>query len=115
MMDDEVSEARLLAVLAHYSLPEPRYGEQPLKCPVHGDRVASASVNRGKGLWHCHACGAGGDAVSLVMALDSVDYRQAKGMVDGLVGGSMPQQRALQGARRSSQTRWIPPRLRQGA
>lgn len=84
-----------------------------MKCPVHDDRVASASVNRGKGLWHCHACGAGGNAVSLVAALESVDYQEANRIVRALVGGSTGQYGASQGVRRKrSSGRWVPPSLR---
>lgn len=112
-MNDEDAEARLLAVFDHYDLPEPRYGEHPMKCPVHDDRVASASVNRGKGLWHCHACGAGGNAVSLVAARENLEYRDAAAWVDGLTGASTAQQRSLQGVRRKrSAGRWVPPALR---
>lgn len=111
MSDD--AEADLLAVFDHYGLATPRYGEHPFKCPVHDDRVASASVNRGKGLWHCHACGAGGDAVSLVQARENLDYQGAKAYMEGLLGRPMGQSGALQGVRRKRNSgRWIPPSLR---
>jgi len=109
----EDPEAELIAVFDRYNLPNPRHGEHPMKCPVHDDRVASASVNRGKGLWHCHACGAGGNAVSLVAALESVDYQEASRIVRALVGGSTGQYGASQGVRRKrSSGRWVPPSLR---
>lgn len=111
-MSDE-PEIDLLAVFEHYGLTEPRYGEHPMRCPVHDDRVASASVNRSKGLWHCHACGAGGDAVSLVAARENLDYLQAKAYLQGLLGRSVGQQGAMQGVRRKrSAGRWTPPSLR---
>ena len=110
MMDEEAAEAALVAVFDHYDLPEPRHGEHPMKCPVHGDRVASASVNRGKGLWHCHACGAGEDAVSLVMALENLEYKDARSRVEALTGGSMARTRPSRG--KSKGGRWIPPKLR---
>ncbi len=34
--------------------------ERAFKCPVHGDRHASASVNVLKAVWYCYACGAKG-------------------------------------------------------
>lgn len=106
-------EADLIAVFHWYGLPEPRYGEHPLKCPVHDDKVASASVNRAKGLWHCHACGAGGDAISLVQARENLDYREATAYLSGLLGRSVPESGALQGVRRKRGSgRWIPPSLR---
>lgn len=111
MSDDP--EADLVAVFEHYGFPEPRYGEHPMKCPAHDDRVASASVNRGKGLWHCHACGAGGNAISLVAARENLEYQEAKAYMEGLLGRSMAQSGALQGVRRKrSAGRWVPPSLR---
>ena len=34
--------------------------ERPFKCHVHGDKVASASINSVTGLWVCYSCGARG-------------------------------------------------------
>jgi len=48
-MDEEASEAELLAVFDHYNLPEPRYGEHPMKCPVHGDKVGVGLSKQGEG------------------------------------------------------------------
>lgn len=110
MSDDP--EADLLAVFDHYGLPTPRYGEHPMKCPVHDDRVASASVNRAKGLWHCHACGAGGDAVSLVAGRESMDYPEARATLSSILGRPVGQQRPSQGVRRKRNQRWVPPALR---
>ena len=109
-MHDEQMEQQLVAVFDHYNLPEPRYGEQPMKCPVHDDRVPSASVNRSKGLWHCHACGAGGGAVALVQAMERGSYQDACRMVESLSGVSTEPISAI--PRRSKGRRWIPPRLR---
>ena len=81
-------EQQLLAVFEHYGLPEPGYGERSIKCPAHDDRVPSASVNRQKGLWHCHACGAGGGPIALVQAMEQGSYEDARRMVESLSGSS---------------------------
>ena len=39
-----------------------------VRCPFHGDRNPSLSLNLSKGLWKCHSCGKGGDAVSWLQA-----------------------------------------------
>lgn len=112
-MTAEEGEQELLAVFAHYGLPEPRHGEHPMKCPVHDDRVASASVNRDKGVWHCHACGAGGTAIGLVMAREGIAYGEAADMVRAMAGTS-PAPRRSAPARKSGK-RWVPPSLRRSA
>lgn len=106
----EQMEQQLVAVFDHYNLPEPRYGEQPMKCPVHDDRTPSASVNRAKGLWHCHACGAGGGAVALVQAMERWSYQDACRMVENLSG--VTTEPISPTRTRSKGKRWIPPRLR---
>lgn len=106
------AEDALVAVMDKYGLPEPGYGERPMRCPVHDDQHASASVNRAKGVWFCHACGKGGDAVSLVEAMESVDYASARRVIEALVGVSTGQERPLQGVSRKRSTRWVPPSLR---
>lgn len=108
-MTDEQHEQLLLAVFEHYGMPEPRYGEHPMRCPAHDDRVASASVNRRKGVWHCHACGAGGGAAAIVMAKEGIGFKEASAFLNGMTGISeMPSQRAP----RKASKRWVPPHMR---
>jgi AAA domain/CHC2 zinc finger len=38
----------------------PARGAFTARCPFHGDRTASLSVNLDKGVWNCHACNIGG-------------------------------------------------------
>lgn len=56
-------------------------------CPVHQPQTGrtpplSAFVTpRGEQRWHCHACGAGGTAIDLVIAAYKVDVRAAIGLL----------------------------------
>lgn len=106
----EAREQQLLAVFNHYDLPEPRYGEQMIKCPAHDDRKPSASVNRSKGLWHCHACGAGGDAIAMLQATEGWGYRQAVEFLTVLTGDTPVSEVKHRKPKKSK--RWIPPSLR---
>ncbi len=38
----------------------PNREENPIRCPLHDDRRASASVNLRKGVWNCQGCGSKG-------------------------------------------------------
>lgn len=40
--------------------------ERAFRCPVHGDRTASASVNVAKGWWYCYVCGAKGTTEQII-------------------------------------------------
>ena len=62
---------------AHGVVVKDRAGWQPIKCPYHDDRTASASVSVGKGAFLCHACGVKGDSYSLIQAYEKCDFRKA--------------------------------------
>ncbi|MFC1461491.1 CHC2 zinc finger domain-containing protein [Verrucomicrobiota bacterium] len=47
-------------------------------CPFHEDhRTPNFIVSPGKGLWHCMACGAAGNAIQFVEKFDGVSFRHA--------------------------------------
>lgn len=75
-----MAELTITQVLEHYGADLTRvrpYGWRSIKCPFHGDRMASASVNLEKGAFACHACGMKGDAISLIKRNEKLDYRSA--------------------------------------
>lgn len=110
---EEDREALLLAVFDFYDLPTPGYGERAARCPVHDDAHASASINRGRGLINCHACGFGGSAIDLVMVKEQLDYRGAREFIKNKIGVDTADS-PVRPTRRSgrSNKRWVPPRLR---
>jgi len=58
------------------------------RCPFHDDRRPSLSVSVDKGLWYCHACDLGGDAITFVQEMENVDFR---GACEILSGGRLPE------------------------
>ena len=55
-------------------------------CVFHPDKHPSLSVNQDKGLYHCPACGAGGDAITFIMKYRGFTFPEAKkylGLDDG--------------------------------
>jgi len=76
-------------VLERYgSRYRPSYkGNQKVRCidsraHPNGDRNPSASVNLGKGVYHCFACGLSGDGYSLLKALEGWDAKQVNEFMD---------------------------------
>src|SRR3546814_8897094 len=47
-------------------------------CPFHAERSPSFTVNEGKGFYHCFGCGAHGDAIGFVMAIDGLSFVDAE-------------------------------------
>ena len=56
-------------------------------CPFHLEKTPSFEVNDAKGTYHCHGCGAGGDAIRFLMTLDRLTFVQA---LEALIGGAFP-------------------------
>lgn len=52
-------------------------------CPFHADVRPSFSADAGRKLWHCFSCGRGGDAFSLVMAVNGCPFPEAVEWVGG--------------------------------
>jgi len=67
----------ILPVILHYGGDDRMtgYGDwRRIKCPWHGDRNASASVNEVEQVFVCHACEIKGDAIAVVMKVEGVTF-----------------------------------------
>jgi DNA primase len=68
------SQVRLAEVLRLLGWEASRPWAEPVRgpCPLHGSkgpRSRSFAAHLGRGVWHCFACGAGGNALDLWVAL----------------------------------------------
>jgi len=52
-------------------------------CPFHQEKSPSFEVNDDKGTYHCHGCGAGGDAITFLMRAEGHTFRQAVEILSG--------------------------------
>lgn len=66
-------------ILALLDSPMPNSGGWLARCPVHPDKTPSCRVNvrNGKAYWRCWACGAWGDVLDLLRALEGLPFAQA--------------------------------------
>ncbi len=53
-------------------------------CPFHADKTPSFTVNDDKGFYHCFGCGAHGDLLDFIQAIEQVGLRQAAARVSRL-------------------------------
>ena len=65
-----------------------RDGNQQVKCPFHPDSHASASVNLSEGLFNCFGCEIKGDAITLLMVNEKVEFSEAKRVAQELANGA---------------------------
>jgi hypothetical protein len=72
----------LVQVIQSYGVELRRSGKELVgRCPFHDDRSPSFSVNPEKEKWHCFGCNAGGDAVTFVMRIENVGFKDAVKML----------------------------------
>ena len=62
------------------------------RCPFHSEKSPSFSVNRKKQFYHCFGCGAGGNAISFLMAFNHLDFVEAIEDLAGFVGIEVPRE-----------------------
>jgi hypothetical protein len=80
----------MIQTLEHYGVrfnPN-KNGWQSVRCPnehghVHGDQNPSARASIGAGGFFCHGCLMKGDAYSIVMTIENVDFPRAKELLGG--------------------------------
>lgn len=61
-------------------------------CPFHTEKTPSFNVVPDKGFWHCHGCGAHGDAIGFVERTENLDFVEAVERLARLAGIEVPQQ-----------------------
>ncbi|MEU3709028.1 CHC2 zinc finger domain-containing protein [Streptomyces catenulae] len=87
-MDDDGPEHEkpaLEAVLDHYGVDiNSQRAMGMTRCPLHEDNTPSFSYNIDRGLWKCHSCGRGGDAYTLIMEKEGIDFVGARALAASL-------------------------------
>jgi len=59
-------------------------------CPFHSEKTPSFTVVEDKGFYHCFGCGAHGDALSFVMAVERLEFKEALARLEELTGIEAP-------------------------
>ena len=77
-LTDPTRVLEALGILGEGRARQRQAGGWIIRCPVHGDRSPSCSVQNRSGalLWNCHGCGAGGDVLGLVAAVRGLSVRR---------------------------------------
>lgn len=73
----ERARAALPEIAARYVALERKGRELVGRCPFHQDDTPSFTVIPAKGFFHCFGCGAHGDTIALVMAIERVGFHEA--------------------------------------
>lgn len=60
------------------------------KCPLHGEKTPSFTVNEAKGTFHCFGCGKGGDAISFIQEIEHCGFMDAVKILADRAGMEVP-------------------------
>lgn len=63
------------------------------RCPFHGEKTASFSVNRNMQIYHCFGCGESGDVIKFVQQYESCTLMEALEILAKRAGIKMPETR----------------------
>lgn len=60
-------------------------------CPFHNEKSPSFSVSRGKQMYYCFGCGAGGNVFTFIMEYENYSFTEALKMLADRVGVDLPE------------------------
>ncbi len=67
------------------------------RCPFHGEKTASCSINDVDNMFYCYGCHTGGDVIKFVRLLESLDFMEAVKLMAGWANMEIPA--TLEGSR----------------
>jgi DNA primase len=84
----DANSISVATIVAHYG-GEVREGKSTsVRCCMHNDSRRSAVINTYDNLYFCHTCGKGGNAVSVVMEIESLEFKDALNRAVEIITGS---------------------------
>ena len=78
----------IAAIVAYYGGQVREGRSASVKCIMHNDSRASASMNTYDNLYHCFTCGKGGNAANLVCILENLEFNDGLKRAIEIAAGS---------------------------
>lgn len=73
--DIDANDIPIAAIVRHYGGQVKEGKSASVKCIMHNDSRASASMNTYDNLYFCFTCGKGGNAANLVCILENMEFK----------------------------------------
>ncbi len=80
-LDELRDRADIVQVVSRYVQLTPKGGRYWGLCPFHGEKTASFSVSPDKQMYYCFGCHAGGSAITFIMEIEHVSFKEAVNML----------------------------------
>jgi DNA primase len=86
--DVDANDISIEAIVAHYGGQVRQGKDVSVKCIMHNDSRASASMNTYDNLYFCFTCGKGGNAANLVCILENLEFKDGLKRAIEIAAGS---------------------------
>lgn len=94
-IDEVVERNDIVEVISEYAHLKRMGSRYAALCPLHNDKKSpSLSVSPDKQLFHCFGCGAGGNVIHFIMAIEHLDFMDALKFLADRARIPMPEQRS---------------------
>ncbi|MDR1083685.1 MAG: DNA primase [Deltaproteobacteria bacterium] len=90
-IDEVVASTDLVALIRQYVDLKRVGSSYKALCPFHAEKTPSFMVTPEKGVYHCFGCGAGGNAITFLMAASSMNFREALQELARRAGVNLPE------------------------
>src|SRR5438552_17735371 len=91
-IDDLKSRADLVRIIQPYAQDLKKKGANWMACcPFHQEKTPSFSVNPAKGFYKCFGCGKGGNAFTVLMEMEGLNFPEAVQRVAEMNGVPLPE------------------------
>ena len=77
VIDEILAKADIADVVGNYVSLKSKGQNMWGLCPFHDEKTPSFSVNPSKGIYKCFGCQKGGNAISFIMEMEGLEYRDA--------------------------------------
>lgn len=91
-IDDLLARADIIDVIGSRVQLKKAGRNHSALCPFHQEKSPSFSVNADKQFYHCFGCGAGGNALSFLMAFDRLSFPEAVEALASRMGLEVPRE-----------------------
>ncbi|MDK2992851.1 MAG: primase [Clostridiales bacterium] len=90
-VDEVRSRNDIVDVIGEYLKLKPSGRNFMALCPFHNEKTPSFSVSPDKQIYHCFGCGAGGNVIGFIMAMERVDFTEAVKLLAKRAGIPIPE------------------------
>ena len=104
-IDEVIEHNDIVEVISEYAKLKRMGTRYAALCPLHNDKKSpSLSISPDKQLFHCFGCGAGGNVIHFIMAMEHLEFMDALKLLADRARIPMPEQRDFSDRKKREET-----------